>query len=100
MEHAEDGEGSWSYDLYSDGWIVQRGKVDKSSSNWLTITVTFPKEFTTKPDLYIGIDSNNTTVDGAWRMFWFTNLTETSFVKHFWQDQGGRFNWKAEGYVA
>lgn len=47
VEHAEAEDGSWWYDLYSDGFIRQGGLVDMPSASYsMTATVQFPKNIT------------------------------------------------------
>lgn len=44
VEHAEAEDGSWWYDLYSDGYLKQGG-VTKALNPDEGITITFPKQF-------------------------------------------------------
>ena len=42
VEHQEAEDGSWWYDLYSDGWLVQRVKAVSVGRD---TSINFPKEF-------------------------------------------------------
>lgn len=86
VEHQEAEDGSWWYDLYSDGFIRQGGLVDMPNVEYtMTATINFPKTITrmlnpnavpyrikswTKNSITISVEDEHNYVNQPMQCFW------------------------------
>lgn len=95
IEHTEAEDGSWWYDRYSDGWLVQSGIIDNSVSTTTTLPVAFesPSEVSITMSLLQGGDNNAWASDYVITMLSGTQITGTS-------NQVKKIRFIAQGYAA
>jgi hypothetical protein len=103
VEHQEADDGSWWYDRYSDGWVVQGGIEPFKSGNPQQITLPIAMQNTDYP-IYLTI---NMRTGNTWGTMWGwapygTPISTTVF--NVFNDQGAKkeiyFTWQVQGYAA
>lgn len=99
IKHEEAADGSWWYDLYRNGKVVQGGKIAKVSSSKHT-TVTFPVEMADTNYFCEKQDINNYAQDGvSFRVFALTGLSETGMDVYCISPSDATL-WRVEGKAA
>lgn len=99
VEHTEADDGSWQYDLYSDGFLVQRGQALFSIKTNTIKTISLPKAFGSTN--YFVVATRQNWTDGNIPLA--RPNTETNFFgacKEYGGSKTDTCTWIAMGYAA
>lgn len=101
VEHIEADDGSWWYDLYSDGWVVQGGFVEGDGGISIQLPIPITKKLS---PLAIPFQNGNLNRN-TWISYSVEGSAETTTIKFFLNGYVGQtsadgYQWQVQGFAA